>query len=142
MTSSNHQHPDFRKKFGDRLKSLRKSKGVTTSQVAEALEISRPTYTSWEVGTKFPRALMFKKLVEYYKTSEAYLMLSTDNSNPKSDLNHLLNSVETLTYKDKELTDPQIKALTTFLDKKLSENQINALTNLLDSLTVENQEEK
>lgn len=139
MTSSNHQHPNFRKKFGDRLKALRKTTGKTASDVADDLKISRPTYTSWEVGTKFPRALMFKKLVEYYKTSEAYLMLSTDDPKPSSDLNYLLTSVDTITYKDRELSEPQIKALTTFLDKEFSEKQLSALTNLLDSWNTHDQ---
>ena len=39
-------------KFGERIRKLRKERGLTTHEMAEKLGISRNTLTNWERGTK------------------------------------------------------------------------------------------
>lgn len=49
---------------------MRKDKGLTQEQVSKILEISRPTYNAYELGTIDPpleKAIEIKKLFKYEK---------------------------------------------------------------------------
>lgn len=70
-------------KLADRLKELRKRKGISQYQVARDLNISRSTYTSWELGRTFPNdEEMLRKLAEYFGVSIDYLLGKTDDPTP------------------------------------------------------------
>ena len=44
-------------KFGERIRELRKERGLTVYELANRLGISRNTLTNWELGEKEPHAL-------------------------------------------------------------------------------------
>ena len=43
--------------FGERIRELRKERGITNYEMAERLGISRNTLTNWERGTKEPHSV-------------------------------------------------------------------------------------
>ena len=44
-------------KFGERIRELRKERGLTVYELATQLGISRNTLTTWELGEKEPHAI-------------------------------------------------------------------------------------
>ena len=53
----------------DKLKSLRKSRGLTQEQLAEALHLSQSTITSWENGKRRPDISLLPSIAEFYGVS-------------------------------------------------------------------------
>ncbi len=53
--------------FGDKLKALRKAKGITQEEVANALNISRGAYIGYEKGQNEPRATVLINLANYFR---------------------------------------------------------------------------
>ena len=52
--------------FSDNLLYLRNIKGLSQEQVAEAVGISRQSYSKWEQGDTFPDIDKFDKLAKFY----------------------------------------------------------------------------
>lgn len=48
----------YRSQFIDRLRSLRVTSGLTTAEVAEALDVRKDTYERWESRTLMPHHLL------------------------------------------------------------------------------------
>ncbi|WP_278228469.1 helix-turn-helix domain-containing protein [Lactococcus lactis] len=61
-------------KFAERLKELRKEKGLTQQKVADSLNISQPNYRRWEVGERSPSGETLIKLADYFDVSIDYLV--------------------------------------------------------------------
>ena len=56
--------------FHERLLMLRRKKGVTQQEAADALGISRPTYGGYESGKRHPqRNAMYQKIADYFGIS-------------------------------------------------------------------------
>lgn len=66
--------------FPERLKQLRKEKGLTQNDLARALEVSGSTIALWETGKRKPQFEMFDKLCTYFDKSMDYILGSTDIS--------------------------------------------------------------
>ena len=64
--------------FSERLKKLRKEKGMTQAELADALGISTPTVIMWENGKRKPQFEMLEKLSEVFDDRFLYLIGSTD----------------------------------------------------------------
>ena len=47
---------------GERLKQLRKEKGLTQMEIAQQLEINRASYASWELGRAKPNQSNLERL--------------------------------------------------------------------------------
>lgn len=60
--------------FPDRLKTLRKSKGVTQSDVATALQLECRTYGSWERAEREPDFARLCQLADYFGVTTDYLL--------------------------------------------------------------------
>lgn len=56
------------------LKSLRKERGVTQTEVAKALKITQKTYSNYENGTRKPDIEMLLDIANYYKVSTDVLL--------------------------------------------------------------------
>ena len=68
--------------FPDRLKELRKIKGVTQKQVAESVGILEPAYRRYELATSAnPTSDILTKLADYFEVSTDYLLGRSDNPN-------------------------------------------------------------
>lgn len=97
---------DFRKRFGERLRGLRKDNGYTIENVTSQLGLPRSTYNGWELGKRIPLTKSLDSLAKFYNTSVDYLLLKTDNKSSESLEDILINK---LTWEGKELTQEQIK---------------------------------
>ncbi|MDA2637885.1 helix-turn-helix domain-containing protein [Bacillus cereus] len=60
--------------FGQNIKKLRTMRGLSRYELADDLNISYRTISSWEVGEKMPRIHTIHKLAEYFNVSESYLL--------------------------------------------------------------------
>ncbi|MBQ8792568.1 MAG: helix-turn-helix transcriptional regulator [Clostridia bacterium] len=65
-------------KFKERLKELRKERGMTRSQLAEELGISEPTISRWENGLRIPTMDSIILLCKYFKVTSDYLIGLSD----------------------------------------------------------------
>ena len=61
-------------KFHEKLKVLRKKKGLTQQEVAELLNVERVTYTKWENGKSKPNYEKLSMLVCIFDVSLDYLL--------------------------------------------------------------------
>jgi Predicted transcriptional regulators len=64
--------------FGDKLKSLRKSKKITQADLAERLGISKSSVTAYEQSKVYPSLEVLAKICESLDTSADYLMGISD----------------------------------------------------------------
>lgn len=60
-------------KIGEKLRELRKKKGVTQSEVAQAIGVSVSTYNAWEIGKNIPRDEAKVKLADYYNRTVQFI---------------------------------------------------------------------
>ncbi|MFS7000477.1 helix-turn-helix domain-containing protein [Carnobacterium maltaromaticum] len=92
--------------FGDKLKTLRKSKKLTQEQLANLLGVARTTYSSYEQGRRMPDADIQNKIAELFNVSLDYLHGRSNknkyfelNENEKTDIaiqaDKLLEGIET-----------------------------------------------
>lgn len=65
-------------KIADRIKQLRKKKGVSQSQLAEAIGVKKNTVSTWERGTRKPDFAALQLLSEYFEISLEYLLGTSD----------------------------------------------------------------
>lgn len=66
-----------------RLKDLRKAKGISQDQAANALGISLRAYQNYEYGQREPNIEMIFKLADFYGVSTDYL-LGRDTGEPET----------------------------------------------------------
>ncbi len=64
--------------FGDKLKTLRKSKKLTQAELADRLEISKSSVTSYEQGRIYPSLDIFSKICATLNVSSDYLLGISD----------------------------------------------------------------
>jgi len=65
-------------KLAERLKELRKEKGLRQEQVAVALDISMSSYCLYEQGKREPTASVLCRMADYYGVSADYLLGRSD----------------------------------------------------------------
>lgn len=62
------------KEFGERLKQLRKERGITQAQIAEALGIAQPTIYKYEKGIRKIPMSVLQKFAVYFELSMSELI--------------------------------------------------------------------
>lgn len=68
--------------FAERIKELRKEKGLTQIELAEAMKLSKGTVAMWEVGKREANFQTLSKLADYFQVPVDYLLgLSNSKSN-------------------------------------------------------------
>lgn len=70
--------------FGERLKKLRHSKGITQKELAKQLQIGRSSIAEYEAGKKTPTGPVVAKIAKYFSVSADYLLGLTDDPRPRS----------------------------------------------------------
>ena len=55
--------------FGEKLQELRKSRGLTQEELAEALYVSRTAVSKWESGRGYPSIDSLKEISNYFSVS-------------------------------------------------------------------------
>lgn len=66
-------------KFGERIKELRKERGITSNEMATRLGISRNTLTNWERGNKEPHAVeILEEMAKILEVPLKYLLIEEE----------------------------------------------------------------
>ncbi len=68
--------------FPERLKHLRKEKGLTQTELAKELLVSTGTVAMWETGKRKPQFEMFDKLCSFFNRSMDYILGISDVPQP------------------------------------------------------------
>lgn len=68
--------------FGNRLKELRKAKGLTQIEISKDINFSQSAITAYENGKREPNFEVLQKLAAYFNVSTDYLLGKTDTLNP------------------------------------------------------------
>ncbi len=68
--------------FPERLKDLRKEKGMTQIELATALGVSSGTVAMWETGKRKPSFEMFGKLTQVFDKRIDYILGTSDDPAP------------------------------------------------------------
>lgn len=66
----------------NRLRELRKQKGLTQKEMSKLFNVGQSTYCYWEKGDFEPSFDMLQKLSEYFEVTVDYLLGNSDKSNP------------------------------------------------------------
>lgn len=99
--------------FDDRLKNLRKAKGVTQADVAEALNIGESAYSNYEKDLREPNAVVLKAMSKYFGVTIDYLLDCHTGFVASKDEQEHINKYRTLDHYGKE-------AVTTLLEIELT----------------------
>ena len=59
--------------LGQRIQKIRKEKGFSQEEIAEALEVSRQAVSKWETGTSTPDISLLPKIATYFGGKAGYL---------------------------------------------------------------------
>ena len=70
-------------KIADRIKQLRKKKGVSQSQLAKAIGVKNNTVSTWERGTRKPDFDALQLLSNYFEVSFEYLLGNSDKKDAR-----------------------------------------------------------
>ena len=68
----------MRKILADRLKQLRKERGLTQNQVAICCDITEKAYQNYELMTREPKVDILVRIADFYEVSLDYLTGRTD----------------------------------------------------------------
>lgn len=107
--------------FGNRLKSLRKTKNLTQEELAKLLNIAKSTVSNWENENRFPDKDMLNKLVNFFDVSLDYLFGRTDEEK---------SNIVTYNIVPKDIIDPNTfmdYAKTIFLSSEVSEDALEKI---------------
>ncbi len=75
--------------FPDKLRILRKNKGLNQSQLADKIGIARTTVSNYEQGVRFPKQNTLIKIAEFFEVSVDYLLGNEKDEEAKIILNVL-----------------------------------------------------
>lgn len=68
--------------FSEKLKDLRKEKGMTQTELATTFGVSSGTVAMWETGKRKPSFEMFEKLTQVFYKRIDYILGTSDDSTP------------------------------------------------------------
>ena len=68
--------------FSNRIKELRKEKGLTQVQLAEQLNVSKGTVAMWETGQRNPSFEMLDALCTFFDKRMDYIMGTSNDNSP------------------------------------------------------------
>ncbi|MBZ5985084.1 helix-turn-helix transcriptional regulator [Leuconostoc gelidum subsp. gasicomitatum] len=85
--------------FGEKLKSIRKSKRLTQLELSERLQVSKGTVSAYEQGLSYPSIETLVKICDTLEISSDYLLGISDD----------------LTFKMGGLTDQQMESILQFI---------------------------
>lgn len=113
--------------FSDRLKELRKEKGLTQKDLAKVLYVNQSAISKYELGTNSPENKFLVQLADYFNVSTDYLLGKSDirtNNKCKEELiekklKEILNCFIEAGYDPNEITKEEFKlVLDTYMNLK------------------------
>lgn len=96
---------DIYKKFGERLKQLRKERNITQTQLAEAVGIAQPTIYKYERGIRKIPMNVLEKFANYFEISVTELICA------EPDVSENCNPAWVNVLKSYELSDSEVQEL-------------------------------
>ncbi len=104
--------------IGERLRKMRKMRGLTLKEVADRVGVARSTYSGYESNYRQPPIEVLVKLADALKTSTDYLLGLTDNPYPKEPTRNIkeLLKEEDLHLDGVPLTDEELKPFREMLE--------------------------
>lgn len=69
--------------FDDKLKELRKKRGIYQKDLADELSVSKSTVAMWETGSRMPDVETIKRIASFFNVSVDYL-IDQEQSNPNT----------------------------------------------------------
>lgn len=113
--------------FADKLRILRKDKGLTQAGLSKILGVSPSTIGMYEQGRREPDSKMLIKTAEFFDVPAGYLIgnedsLKTQNIEEIADVFvKILRKKKSLFFKGKELNDKEVEQIITLLQEGLLE---------------------
>ena len=80
--------------FGDNLKDLREARHITQSQLAEYLQVSRPTIAGYETKNRQPDFEKLEKIADFFQVSIDFLISGTESANIELHVNKQIDENE------------------------------------------------
>lgn len=80
--------------IGERIRALRKERGITAEEITRQLRMSSATIWRWESGKHSPPPARVYQLAEILKTSPAYLRGEIDDPSPPNEELGELTAIE------------------------------------------------
>lgn len=119
--------------FSERLKELREQLNISQTQLANDLNLSRSTISSYELNKRQPDFETLEKLADYFNVSIDYLLgrtkLRTFNENiANNDLKNLLESIKHSNLKTKDTCFDIMDTIFLTLFHPINENDTELLT--------------
>lgn len=114
----------------ERLRDLRKSRGITQEKIAQALGVQRTTYNRYETGGIQPPSDIILKLAEYFNTTSSYILGEVDDPAPPKQKQDELGFGDRLKkiIEKKNITEKKLSELagipTEIISKIISENKV------------------
>ncbi len=65
--------------FGDKLRALRKERGLTQQQLADKMELVKASISAYEQNTKYPSLDVLIKLCTFFQVSSDYMLGLSDD---------------------------------------------------------------
>lgn len=107
-----------KKEFGERLRRLRKIKGMTAARLGEEIDVAESTITNYERGYRLPNALQLAEIARILNVSVDYLISKNDQEvkNIKS-----LMDAKDINWNGYQLSEVEIEQVRGFLEYLIRE---------------------
>ncbi len=101
--------------FGERIKELRKQKGLSQEELGQYFSISGPAVSKWESGNSEPDNVTLLKLSDFFGVSVDYI-LGKDNETKEIELLKQLLIKNGFMKSDEDLTNEELDRLMKFVN--------------------------
>ena len=108
--------------FGNRIKELRESRGITQAQLADRLNVTRSTVANWEAGNRLPDLSMLALLADELDVDTA-VFLNELRSEKKQPVIMVVDDMQLL-----------LNGFTRLLRRELPEAEITGFSNVTDAV--------
>ena len=108
--------------FGNRIKELRESRGITQAQLADRLNVTRSTVANWEAGNRLPDLSMLALLADELDVDTA-VFLDELRSEKKQPVIMVVDDMQLL-----------LNGFTRLLRRELPEAEITGFSNVTDAV--------
>lgn len=110
--------------LGEKLEELRRRKGVRQEDVADYLNIARPTYTQYENNKRRPDIDTLKKIADFFDCSTDYLLgKAVERNTKKQKLYDVIARAKDLPEENIEQVSDALEALLKHHEEKLKKKK-------------------
>ncbi|QVY60973.1 helix-turn-helix domain-containing protein [Cytobacillus gottheilii] len=96
--------------FGQRLRSLRKERKLTSKQLGEKFKLAESTISGYETGARKPDIELVKSFAHFFEVSTDYILgESNEREKEKKNINSAFHDYENITEEEKDYLDLQLE---------------------------------